>query len=506
MKRFLTIVFCVLCCVGFCIAQQTALQCKVLHSLSNVFDYKELSGISDIKLNLARGEYEHFQMVVTLPEGKKDIVVKRAGKELEFKCRKIEKVGDYDDVLVPAGSRISSESGVIKLWFTYHASLTAKPGNYDDKISVFCGDEKKVIPVAVNVNELVLPLKPSLPAVFGIRADMFTKILKIDDQDKKREAMEGWIKFLLDYRISPYLCDWLTRQEHEAYSSPWPMDDPRTVELFSDPRFTDIALPFYTLDDRKLDEMIKTAKYQGYYDKGYFYISDEPSNLKDYDDLDKNAARLHKFDSDANIITTFYCGPKEGERKDDLFAVYDLWDQHTKIFCMSSWALKIKEENVVKSKELLENDQEWWTYVCCGPGEKQPNYLLEQSPYNNRAVLWRVWKDGGTGFLYWAVNSFVVDANQPDKMAFRKGLPDGDGLLVYPGEFYGTKGPLASVRLERWLDGVEDYEYLRALEIFKGRDAAEKVLEQIYKGPVDYTADFTQVEKFKTEIYQLLQK
>lgn len=50
--------------------------------------------------------------------------------------------------------------------------------------------------------------------------------------------------------------------------------------------------------------------------------------------------------------------------------------------------------------------QEWWTYVCMGPSDPHPNWHLGMRGTQHRAVMWRVWKEGGTGFLYWGSNCY----------------------------------------------------------------------------------------------------
>lgn len=50
--------------------------------------------------------------------------------------------------------------------------------------------------------------------------------------------------------------------------------------------------------------------------------------------------------------------------------------------------------------------QEWWTYVCMGPADPHPNWHLGMRGTQHRAVMWRVWKEGGTGFLYWGANCY----------------------------------------------------------------------------------------------------
>jgi hypothetical protein len=41
-----------------------------------------------------------------------------------------------------------------------------------------------------------------------------------------------------------------------------------------------------------------------------------------------------------------------------------------------------------------------------GPADLHPNLHLGMRGTQHRAVMWRVWKEGGTGFLYWGVNCY----------------------------------------------------------------------------------------------------
>jgi len=52
-----------------------------------------------------------------------------------------------------------------------------------------------------------------------------------------------------------------------------------------------------------------------------------------------------------------------------------------------------------------------------------------------------VWAEGSRGLLYWGANCYDVHARSPEEpVKWREGLPEGDGVLMYPGEAYGA-GP-----------------------------------------------------------------
>lgn len=44
--------------------------------------------------------------------------------------------------------------------------------------------------------------------------------------------------------------------------------------------------------------------------------------------------------------------------------------------------------------------------MCLGPSDPLPNWHLGMRGTQHRAVMWRVWKEGGTGFLYWGANCY----------------------------------------------------------------------------------------------------
>nr|DAD29278.1 TPA_asm: hypothetical protein HUJ06_030746 [Nelumbo nucifera] len=71
--------------------------------------------------------------------------------------------------------------------------------------------------------------------------------------------------------------------------------------------------------------------------------------------------------------------------------------------------------------------------------------------------MWRVWKEGGTWFLYWGAKCYEKANVASAEIRFRCGLPPGDVVLFYPGEVFSSSHQLvASVRLERILSGLQE--------------------------------------------------
>ncbi|KAL2642236.1 hypothetical protein R1flu_009823 [Riccia fluitans] len=181
---------------------------------------------------------------------------------------------------------------------------------------------------------------------------------------------------------------------------------------------------------------------------------------------------------------------------------------YTQIFCTSEWVLGGREELVqsIVGELQPENKEEWWSYVCMGPSDPYPNWHLGMRGTQHRAVLWRVWKEGGTGFLYWGANCYEKALTSSADIRFRRGLPPGDGVLYYPGEVFtpGSSIPAASVRLERILSGMQDFEYLQLYSSVFGRLAALSLVEKtgMYYGPDRYTYEHTPIEAMRTEVFR----
>jgi len=119
-----------------------------------------------------------------------------------------------------------------------------------------------------------------------------------------------------------------------------------------------------------------------------------------------------------------------------------------------------------------------WSYVCCGPREPFANFLADDPLIEARLIMWQAFHQKLDGFLYWGVNVWSrpnneapLDLSKGAKLAWsiNTGGPDwpalhGDGVLLYP----LPDGPAGCIRLVNLRDGLEDYEYLRALGVTRG--------------------------------------
>ena len=101
-------------------------------------------------------------------------------------------------------------------------------------------------------------------------------------------------------------------------------------------------------------------------------------------------------------------------------------------------------------------------YVCCSSGF--PNTYTSSGPAEATYLSWYAAAEDYDGFLRWAYNSWVEDPIRDSR--FRKWAA-GDTYIVYP------EGR-SSIRFERLIEGVQDWEKIRILQAESAGDAAKQ--------------------------------
>lgn len=102
-------------------------------------------------------------------------------------------------------------------------------------------------------------------------------------------------------------------------------------------------------------------------------------------------------------------------------------------------------------------------YTCCT--EPYPNTFTFSPPAEAAWISWHAANKGYDGYLRWAYNCWVKDPLRDSR--FRT-WPAGDTYIVYP-------GPRTSVRFERLIEGIQDYEKIRILkDEFRVKGQTEK--------------------------------
>ena len=175
---------------------------------------------------------------------------------------------------------------------------------------------------------------------------------------------------------------------------------------------------------------------------------------------------------------------------------------HIHVATISLAPCKGNEEEVQHIRYKVPEGIDWWSYVCWQPGGNEPNFLLQMKGIQQRAIMWRTWKNGSQGFLYWNCNIY----HKRNPFTYITDMPHGDGILIYPGDILGCKGPIASARLERWRDGAEEMELLRLVEKNYSKEKADTLLNIVYSSPLSFIEKAHNIPFFRKELLDQLDK
>jgi hypothetical protein len=106
-------------------------------------------------------------------------------------------------------------------------------------------------------------------------------------------------------------------------------------------------------------------------------------------------------------------------------------------------------------------------YTACG--ENKPNGFTFSPPAENTWISWYAAAEGFTGYLRWAYNNWTKATLQDTRY---RTWPAGDCYQIYP-------GPRTSIRFEKLIEGIQDFEKIRILrEQFK-KEGDDKHLKEL---------------------------
>ena len=255
-------------------------------------------------------------------------------------------------------------------------------------------------------------------------------------------VFDRWVEFMMSCGIT---------EQIDCYSIlPWHLTfeyfDARlncTVSKKMEPgskEYEDYLLPFLT-------DFAKHLKAKGWFEKTCIAMDERPKDL-----LEHAYAIVHKAEKNFKIEGAVnYFGPEVAER------MYDI-----------SFAFR---EPLLTPEQLsnhLAKGNMVTIYTCCSP--QRPNTFIDSNPSESVFLGWFVAAAGYSGYLRWAYNSWVKD---PCVDARFRTWRAGDCYLVYP------DGP--SIRMERLIEGIQDFEKIRVLRNGLKADKAAKLDAQLAK-------------------------
>jgi hypothetical protein len=116
-------------------------------------------------------------------------------------------------------------------------------------------------------------------------------------------------------------------------------------------------------------------------------------------------------------------------------------------------------------------------YTACG--EIRPNGFSYSPPAENTWISWYAAAEGFTGYLRWAYNNWTKATLQETRY---KTWPAGDCYQIYP-------GPRTSIRFEKLIEGVQDFEKIRILKEQFTKEGKTDQLKELNKILATFTEE-----------------
>ncbi len=486
-----------------------------------------------VTISAARNEFEPFQILITGPatgvtatasalsKGSSSIGPVRLYREELIRIANqsapdaIVAAGDVlPDALVPDTDEIYGEKRNAFVGFNVAAGETraiwgevrvpenATAGAYTGSVTVRFAEGSAIVPVTLTVYDFSLPARASLKSAFGLSYGGIPSGHGISTAGAAFPALRAkYDQLALDHRISLSSHDDgdLSVAHFDAVygqfvSGTAPTQTPSAA--LSNVQF--VGSPTSTADMKAwYDHFIA----QGWGERLFQYTCDEPPATCRWTDI-PTRLRAAKAANPAyrTLLTTTLPEIRDAEAQYTISIVPDLeivvpvinylYDRAGNRFAGPQWQSYSSFVASGPRKEL-------WTYQSCmshGCGGTSsyftgwPSYMIDASAVRNRAMQWLDFLYHVSGELYYETTmAFGHDpwSNQWDFSG------NGDGTLFYPGtpaRIGGTTHvPVASVRLKMIREGMEDYEYLKALSDLGDRAMAEREAQALF--PAAYQAD-----------------
>lgn len=131
--------------------------------------------------------------------------------------------------------------------------------------------------------------------------------------------------------------------------------------------------------------------------------------------------------------------------------------------------------------------EDLWTYYCCSQYKEVANRFFSFPSARNRVLGMQLYKFDIAGFLQWGFNFWFSQFSRSSIDPFRNtdaghGFPSGDAFMVYPGQ----EGPITSLRLKVFYEGLQDLRAFKMLERKVGKGRVLEILETNLDAPLTF--------------------
>lgn len=511
---------------------------KILRDIS-ADDYAYYREAGEYNIFTVRNEYESGQIILTPENDVKSYAVEifdlvsESGEKLGKECfdvynqkyievtkksnGKSTGLGWYPDALLPFEKAVEYKENTIKsgenqgIWITLKCPKEQAYGIYTGTFNIIIDGVTHIVPASVTVFDYLLSDTVTAKSCFMI--DRWKMTYAGDDTIQAYQAI---YEYLLDHRLSAYLLPVIDNDDDMYLES--------LIKYHNDPRMSAYALPHQSItivlpsggtdlgvNYIRLEQTItKIAEYSirnnvNLLQKAYLEFADviDEAEIRGITARAVRVAReVEEFKTslaDKLEARTDLSGDKKAEVISKIRNMSNLFtDRKFEGLYQNGTAVKnfcpmfndfTNEQQRAEYRALAEQGFEYWWYGCTGPHNPYPTYHTDDVLVSSRILRWMQKEYGVSGDLYWCVNQWVKIEREVMTNPYNTANPypstNGEGLLLYPGKYYGMITPVGSIRLDSIRDGMEEYEMLAEInEIYKTFDAGcvadEGILKMLY--------------------------
>jgi Domain of unknown function (DUF4091) len=524
------------------------------HGLEKIrpFSSRPQNAAQEVKIQAARNEFEPFQLVLRAESQNIDSVdisvtdlrgsrgVISSDKYISIYMERYLNLtvpssltggtGEWPDPLVPRVDRYTRQnrnafpftliSGRSQpVWIDVYVPPSTPPGSYRGEISVLIGGKSQLkIPLNLEVWNFELPSTSSLVTTFGFSGNsaIRTHYGRYTSDKDVRELTYLYQKAALWHRISMDSNAGVAPQVavgNEGVKVRWDAYD-SVIGPFMDGFVFSTDQPLYgakatsvairtpqllATEEQRIQFWRQTAEHfrkKGWFDRLFHYVWDEPKP-KDYPAMITLGRTVRRADPAVKNLVTAPLDPAWSDFIDIWTPAINCFERKPKHsdFCNPMVERSAYDSEIAKGKRL------WWYQACGSHGcfivggdyfRGWPDYMIDDTPVQNRIMEWLTWKYHIQGELYFATNESYASKQDPWKDVHLFG-GNGDGTMFYPGrpDIIGgtTHIPIESIRLKLIREGLEDYEYLVLLTKLAGYDTVADAVNGFIRKTWDFTQD-----------------
>lgn len=373
----------------------------------------------------------------------------------------VDYVGWWPDPLLDFMKSVDIEPEIAQtFWVRVKAPKTQRAGTYNGEILILAdGRPATTLKLTVKVRDFEMPDRsPMLLSNQISGAEFFNKYSNEDWSTLKYKVTDFLSDYYIDYdnmyRHGPPDFDLLKRLRDKGRLSAFCLSTLSHTSFPANMSEEAYQKAFATLVS-EIEAGYQIAKKEELLKYAYLYGMDEIP-VPHYPILKRLATDIKAKYPDLPILTTamdFSYGERSGATDVD------------------GWVPIIHEYDLERADKLRAKGKKVWWYTCQSPSHPYPNIFTEYPSIDIRLLMgFMAAKMRPDGFLYYCL---FRDQGPPrkaitsgpftewDPCAFIEPF-NGEGYLAYPGS--DGRAPMASIRLENFRDGLEDYAYHKILK------------------------------------------